>query len=76
MISNPSRHRIAELPPCDGCGLLDAGAWGFGPPDWHSEQAFCEDCTPSRTGSLGLPSGGAGVVGSRAAQADLFGGAL
>ncbi len=67
--------RYVALPPCDGCGELDAGAYGFAPPGWPSVQHFCLDCTPSRTGSLGLKAAPPTIA--RPGEAlDLFGRAL
>jgi len=66
-----STGRYIALPPCDGCGEIDTGAYGFAPPGWPSVQHFCVDCTPSRTGSLGLaPSAEAAMADG---QVDLFG---
>ena len=72
MSRTPVSHQTPELPPCDGCGEIDTGSYGFGPPCWPKVQHFCEDCTPSRSGAAGLPQPVKPAVAS-SGQVDLFG---
>ena len=68
----PVSHQTPELPPCDGCGEFDTGAYGFGPPCWPKVAHYCRDCAPSRTGAAGLPVRAVAATAS-IGQADLFG---